>query len=240
MGLIFFEVGPITVYTHGFFLLLGVLAAFTTIYYLAPARELDRSKIIDIVVYPLLAGLIGARITYFALYSNQFDSFWQIFQLWGGGLVSWGGFVAALAALYFVTKSLKASYFKWLDLFILSSFLGLAVGRLGSFLSGEYAGIPYDGMFSYAGVHPITLYQSFWNLLIFIVLLIIFKNLKNLFDDGLIAVEGVMLYSLGRFSIDFMRAESDLFWFLSLGQIVSLLVFAISLIIFVRITAKKE
>ncbi len=240
MGLVLFEIGPVTVYTHGFFLLLGVLAATTTVYFLAPFRDLDRSKIMDIVVYPLLAGLVGARITYFALYSNQFDSFWQVFRLWDGGLVSWGGFVFALVALYFVTKSLKTSYLKWLDLFMLSSFLGLAIGRFGSFLSGEYAGIPYEGMFAYAGVHPITLYQAFWNMLVFIILFIIFKNLKDLFDDGLIALEGLMLYSLGRFSIDFMRAESDLFWFLSLGQLVSLLVFVVSLIMFIRLMNRKK
>lgn len=232
-----FSIGPLTIYTHGFFLLIAALMSWIVLYFVAKKKGLDTNLVIDVVAYPLLAGLVGARITYFVLYQEQFNSLSQIFWIWDGGLVSWGGFIFALCTLYFV---LKKDYLKWLDVFVIASLLGLAIGRFGSFLSGEYAGIPYDGLFSYANVHPITLYQAFWNLFVFVVLIIVLKNTSKYFDNGILALQGVIIYSLGRFSIDFLRAESDIIGFLSLGQLVSLFVFAISTIILIRITFRKE
>lgn len=232
-----FSLGPVIIYTHGFFLLIGALVSWVFLYFLARKSRLDTNLVVDVVVYPLLSGLVGARITYFLLYRDQFNSFSELFRIWDGGLVSWGGFVFAIGALYLVTKK---KFLRWLDLFITVSLLGLAIGRFGSFLSGEYAGIPYEGILSHAGVHPITLYQSFWNLLIFVILLIVIVNAKKVFDNGMIALQGIILYSFGRFSIDFLRAENDLIGFLSFGQLVSLLVFVVSIIIMSRVIFKKD
>lgn len=229
---ILFQISSFKVYTHGFFLMLGAIFASIVLYWLADRFKYNKSIIFDLIIYTLLFGIIGARITYFILYRSQFESASDLLKIWQGGLVSWGGFILGIIAATIVLKLYKEKILPWLDILLISSLLGLSIGRLGSFLSGELAGVPSQSIFSILGILPITLFESIYNLIIFLTLIVVSLKYKNIFSPGILSLNVIMLYSLGRFIIDFWRTEEALALGLSLGQIFSGIVFIVSLILF--------
>lgn len=240
IGETFFEIGPLTIYTYGFFVMLAVLAASLMIYVLSKKAKLRKFVIFDLVIYTLLFGIIGARITFYALYSDQFSSFWEIFKIWQGGLVSWGGFILGVITATTVLKIYRENIFKWLDILAISSLLGLSIGRFGSFLSGELAGLPYSGPLSISGVYPITLYESLLLLVLFFVWLIFYLNFRSKTVPGIFGLEVLASYSLGRFLIDFFRQENDIFLGISFGQLFSITIVFLSIIVFATSAISKK
>lgn len=236
-----FQLGSVTVYTYGFFVMISILATALIIYLLCQKSKLKKAVIFDLVIYTLLFGIVGARIAYFIIYPDQFQSFWEIFMIWQGGLVSWGGFVLGIVAAIVVLKIYRENILKWLDVLAISSLLGLAIGRFGSFLSGELAGLPYSGPLSISGFYPVTLYESMFLLILFFVWLVFYLKFKSKSTPGVFILGIFATYSLGRFLIDFFRQESDLFIGISFGQFFSFMILLISIIVFIIyfITKKK-
>jgi phosphatidylglycerol:prolipoprotein diacylglycerol transferase len=240
IGETFFKIGSLTIYTYGFFVMLAVLATSLIIYLLAQKAKLQKTVIFDLVIYTLLFGIIGARITFYVLYSDQFSSFWDIFKIWQGGLVSWGGFIFGIVAAVAVLKIYKENTLKWLDILAISSLLGLSIGRFGSFLSGELAGLSFNGLFSVSGVYPVTLYESLFLLVVFFIWLIFYLNSRLKATPGIFGLGVLATYSLGRFLIDFFRQESDIFAGISLGQLFSVMILFISIIVFMMYIISKK
>lgn len=236
MDIILFKIGPIAVYTHGFFVVLAVIASSLIFFYLAKKEKNNYSFIYDVVLYTIIFGIIGARVCYYILYQKYFSSFWQIFEIWQGGLVSWGGFVAGALTFIILLKVLKKPVLKWFDLLAISSLLGISIGRLGCFFSREYAGIAGNGIFSYHGIVPVTLHESIWSMIVFFSLLIIYKKFNSVIRPGVITFEAIMLYSIGKFAIDFWRDEPNIIWQMNLSQITSLVAFLLSLMLLALIT----
>lgn len=229
IGLIFFKIGGITVYTYGFFLVLAVLLASTAMLFFAKRSDKKTDYLLDYVVYTALFGIIGARILFYILYRDDFSNFVDIFKIWQGGLVSYGGFAAGIAAFILAVRASKEKILPWLDILAISSVLGLAIGRLGSFLSGETAGIASVGILSFAGAYPVTLFESIWDMAIFIILSFVYVKRQDKIMPGILTLETLMLYALGRFVIEFFRAESKIVLGLSGSQIFLTLIFLVSI-----------
>lgn len=232
VGPILFQISSFKVYTHGFFLMLSVVFAGIILYLLANKFKYNKEIIFDLIIYTLLFGIIGARITYFVLYRSQFDSTLDLLRIWQGGLVSWGGFILGIIAAVAILRIYKEKLLPWLDILLVSSLFGLSIGRFGSFLSGELAGVSSHSFLSISGFLPITLFESVYNLIIFLTLTAVYLKYKNIFSPGILSLDVIMLYSLGRFVIDFWRTEEVVALGLSLGQIFSAVVFIASLILF--------
>lgn len=232
IGFTLFKIGSVTIYTYGLFLVVGIILACVLMYYLARASEKKTEYILDYIVYTALFGIVGARLAFYILYHSQFTSFVDIFKIWQGGLVSYGGFIFGITAFILAVRSTKEKILPWLDILLISALLGLAIGRLGSFLSGEIAGISHTGFLSANGMYPITLFEAIWNFLIFIFLSVFYFRGHSSMKSGIIALESLMLYSLGRFFIEFFRAEDKVLIGLSLSQIILVFIFIISGILF--------
>ena len=240
IGETLFKIGSLTIYTYGFFVMIAVLAASAIIYLLAKKNNLQRTVIFDLVIYTLLFGIIGARITFYILYPDQFSSFWELFKIWQGGLVSWGGFITGLIAAVVVLKIYKENVLEWMDILAISGMLGLSIGRLGSFLSGELAGISHKGPFSISGVYPATLFESLLLLVLFFIWSILYLKFKSKIIPGAFGLGVLASYSLGRFLIDFSRQESDIFAEISLGQLTSLVILILSIVVFIIFIISKK
>jgi len=237
---ILFKIGNITFYSHGLLIVLGIIAAALLIFCLSKKNDLDRTYLLDNIVYVSLIGVIGARITYFILYPHQFESASQIILLWDGGLVSYGGFVLGALALFILLKIQKQPILKWLDLYVIGLFLGLFFGRIGDWFAGDYGTGLGVTRFTQSFL-PTPLLEAGLCVLIVIFSLSIFLLGKKRLIDGLVLLSSILIYSGGRFIIDFWRGEMPIFLGLSTGQIFSLIVFAISLAIFVlMVRGEKE
>ncbi len=219
---ILFKIGTLTFYTHGLLSVLGIVLGGFILYKLAQKEKLDTSLILDNIIYSVLAGIVGARLVYFFMYRYQFSSFSEIFYLWNGGMVSYGGFFLGAVAFVLLLKSQKQNITKWLDISLIAFSIGLFLGRIGNLMAGEYSGRFSNSFLAINGVLPVTLFEGFLLVIIFSLLLFIYKKAKNL-KDGSLALLFLLLYGFGRFVIDFWRAEEVVFFNLGLGQLVSLL-----------------
>lgn len=220
---VLFKIGSFSFYTHGVLAVMGIFVGSACLYYLAKREKLQLAFLFDNIVYTVLFGIIGARVSYYLLYKDQFDSPKEIFYLWEGGMVSYGGFIVGAIAFLALMKQQKQPATKWLDLAAIAFPLGMVFGRLGNVFAGEYFGISTASKLNFDGVVPVTLYEAFICLLIYAALFLIYK--KSFFKKtGMILGSLLVSYGVTRFVLDFWREEKDLLWSISLGQIVSLIV----------------
>ena len=83
---------------YGTMIAIGMIAGILCAYYICRKKNIDTSTPINLALYALPFAIVGARIYYCAL--NGVSSFWQIFEVWNGGLAIYG---AVLAAWYRVS-----------------------------------------------------------------------------------------------------------------------------------------
>ena len=111
------------------------------------------------------------------------------------------------------------------DLFAPSLILGQAIGRWGNFVNQEAYGrdtdLPWAMYIDGAYRHPTFLYESLWNIGVFLFLLWQRKNNRSLKEGDLFLLY-VMGYSVGRFFIEGLRTDSLLLGSLRMAQLVSL------------------
>jgi len=117
--------------------------------------------------------------------------------------------------------------------------LGQALGRFGNFMNGDAHGIPTTlpwgvvfapqtpagSLFPNTPLHPTMLYEMAINLGIFVYL---WSTRKRLAKDGYATMRYLLWYSLGRFGVEFLRADSLMFGPLRAAQLVSLALIAFS------------
>lgn len=236
---ILFKIGGFTFYTHGLLSVAGIVVGALVLSYLAKKSSLDRTFLFDNVVYAVLFGIIGARLTYYFIYSSQFSSPIDILRLWQGGLVSYGGFILGGFTFWLLFKMQKQPVLKWSDLVTIAFFAGLFFGRLGNLFAGEYAGVITNSRLALDGVVPVTLHEGILDLGTFIVLWFFYRRLSLLYS-GVVFGAGLLIYGVGRFIIDFWRDEADLFWRISLGQLTSLIVAIFGLIVLLSLILKRR
>ena len=223
---ILFHIGKVNFYSHGLMIALGAIVGGGLIFYLAKRENLYRRNLIDLLLYSLVAGVLGSRILYLILYYYQFDNLKEMWLFWQGGLVSFGGFLFGflIAGLYLRKKG--EGILQWFDIGIIGLFLGWAVGRVGCYFAGD---IP--------GINPhlsVPLLEAGWSLILAFGLFYFYwrKDIFLFYKSGMIFYIGLMGYFLGRFVIDFWRQEPILLFHLRGGQIASLSMFIILAVIF--------
>jgi len=182
------------------------------------------------------------------------------FRIWEGGLVFYGGFIAALLVSIWYLRKHRMPLLKTSDIFAPAISLGHAVGRAGCILAGCCYGGKADVVAWYAVIFPhaprtfapigVPLYPTQWmeslgELVIFFLLLIV-RRYKR-FDGQIIAVY-LILYASLRFFDEFFRGDSERGFFLGTGlstsQFISLLFFPIGILLYIllmrRIKRERE
>ncbi len=167
--------------------------------------------ILDMALFTITSGIIGARLYYVAVEYKRFDSFGEIFDIRGGGLAIYGGIIGGALAVYFVCKFKHLNFNVIADIVYPGVMLAQAIGRWGNFMNAEAYGIETTlpwGMTINGGVphHPTFLYESLWNIIGFVVLAFVLYKRKQY--DGQIYYLGAAYYGLGRFMIEGLRTDS--------------------------------
>lgn len=240
MGTILFKIGGLSFYTHGFFLVVGVILSALVMYWLVKRSRGNTEAVFDLAVFSLLAGIIFARLTYFIIYRDQFYNWTDVFKIWQGGLVSWGGFVAGIACFLLIVKIYKENPSPWLDVLSVSALLGISVGRIGSFLSGELAGKASNNFLAIKGAYPVTLIEAAIMFLMFLLFIFILIR-RNVESDGRFFLLVVLGYSFVRFLLDFLRVDQIIWLGLTYSQIISSVIIIIIVLYFAwRLWSKKK
>ena len=243
------EIGPITIYWYGFLIMTGVVLAATVAGKLAVDDGEDSDHIWSALVWCLIFGVVGARLYHVIhkwdeVYAQNLD---QIFGLHMAGFGIYGAVLGGMVGMYIYTKRNKLSFLQWGDYAFVGVPLAQALGRWGNFFNQELFGFPtdlpwgiyidharrdfqypqfaqYDGRF-----HATFLYESIWNLLTFGILWFLSRRYKKRLLPGDIACFYGMLYPLGRFFLEYQRAEPDLWRIAGIptAQLVALALFAL-------------
>jgi phosphatidylglycerol:prolipoprotein diacylglycerol transferase len=235
---ILFSFWKLTIYSHGVFVALGLIVGGWLIYILAKQEDLSTHKLLDLLLYSVIAGLIGARLNYIIIYHNYFSNFWDYLAIWKGGMVSYGGLIAGFGFAIWYLKRIGENIWKWLDIGLIGLLAGWTFGRIGCFLAGDIFGKTTESFFGIIMPtfdslprHPVALYEAFASLIIFGILLIIHRT--RIFKDGLIFFAGLILYFLTRFILEFMREYESTLAIFSVSQIILIVFLSLSLIGFI-------
>lgn len=230
------SIGKITIHTYGFFVALGFLVGLTIAKIEARRVGEPPEKIMDLCFYMLLVAIIVSRIFYVFTDLKIFlkDPI-EIFRIWHGGLVFYGGFIGAIATIIIYVNKYQMNLRKTLDILSPSVAIGHFFGRIGCFFAGCCYGkichLPWAVTFTRpdslapVGVplHPTQLYEAFTNLFIFSCLWM-FRRKKTY--NGQVFLLYILLYGVARSIIEIFRGDDRggfLFGVLSVSQVIGLL-----------------
>jgi phosphatidylglycerol:prolipoprotein diacylglycerol transferase len=254
---VLFSIGTFSVQTWGSLVALGMLISIFFILKEAKKRNiLDKSE--QLLIFIMLSGIICGRIAYILNNLSEFPTFFSFFELWQGGIISYGVLIGVIIGAFlfkFSTKTTSKEFFDLLDIFAPYLILAIAIGRIGCFLRGCCFGIPsnlpwavvYSGesLSGSIAVHPTQIYHAIADFIIFFILLRLYKKKEHLnqtkkeskFEffsiSGSIFLLYLILYSAERFFIDFFRYHpiNEYFGRFSITQWIFLAIFIVSLVI---------
>jgi len=214
---ILFKIGAFPVYSYGLMVALGFLLGIWFACRFAVKEGLKAETILDLALWVIISSIIGARFFYVIGQLSYYKDNWlEIFMLQRGGLVILGGVLAAILATYLFAKKHQLSFLKLFDICTPATIIGISIGRIGCFLNGCCFGVETDSFlgvvfppgslaysyFPHEHIWPTQLFSSFSLLLVFGLLLFIYKHKKY---DGFVFYWGLVLYSLDRFTVEFFR-----------------------------------
>ena len=210
-----FTIGSKEIYWYGVIIAAGFLLAYVLMQRKAPRFGLTGDDVLDMLLWAVPIGVIGARIYYCAFYWELFrDDPISCLYIWEGGLAIYGGVIAGVLGLCLYSRVKKKPLPVVLDVASLGVIVGQICGRWGNFFNREAHGSETtsflrmgltgsDGVVRY--YHPTFLYESVWNLVG--LLLMHFLSKKRKFD-GEICLFYFFWYGLGRVWIEGLRTDS--------------------------------
>lgn len=217
------QLGPFTIYWYGVIITFAFILGTILAYYHTQKTDIDPEHILNLLILIIPASIIGARL--FQVFS-EWDYYgsnpFEIFAIWHGGLAIHGGLIGGFLVGFFYVRKHRLDFWKLADIFAPSIILGQAIGRWGNFINQEAYGSAVSSAFisHFPGFiqrqmfiggqyhHPAFLYESAWDLLVFIILMI---YLRRRHFKGQIMLLYLTLYSVGRFFIESIRLDS-LMW----------------------------
>jgi len=219
------EIGSITVQWYGIIIVLGMVLACTYAFYRMKSLGLVLDNMLDIAIFCIPCGIIGARVYYVLMSLDSYHSLGEAVAIWNGGLAIYGGVIGGFLGVLAVCKWKKYNFFGVLDCICPGVMIGQLIGRWGNFMNAEaygvidkydFLGIPFDAsaiannnpfMMTINGmtVHPTFLYESVWNLLGFIIINAFWKKKKY---NGQIVLMYISWYGFGRSIIEGFRGDS--------------------------------
>ncbi len=207
------------IHSYGLMLCIAFILAMFITYRHLKKYFIDPYVVFDLIIAALIGGILGARIFYIIGNWKEFSGhFWEVFKFWNvEGLVFYGGLIFGALAVILVIRIKGLPLWIIADAAGFSLALGLGVTRIGCFLNGCCFGKPTSlpwgvtfpastrlvmGMPWDTPIHPTQIYEMLLDILIFIILIVIYKKLKY---HGEVFFIFLALYGLDRFFVEFFR-----------------------------------
>ncbi len=210
--------GPFSINSYGLMIAIGLLL-FLWLVTRDPRREklLSTDQLSDTIMVGVVSGLLGGRLLYFLSEQHQIKTIFGFFALWQGGLSILGCIIAILICVPLYLRSQNIAVLPVFDLAAVYAPLLQSISRIGCFLAGCCYGIhtnlpwaiTYTHPKSLAPIcmplHPTQLYAAIT--LFGIFLFMKFDAQKRYTNPGQLISLYLILTSIGRFFIDFWRAD---------------------------------
>ena len=219
----------VPLYGYGAMLCLSVIIGRLLAVRLAARAGMDAKAMDRCCVWTLVAALVGARLLFVVTNLDQFTRFTDLFRLWDGGIVAYGGFLGGFAGTVVFCRTHRIPILAWADCAAPSLCIGLMLTRIGCFLAGCDFGRPSDGPWAVrfpvgspafdqqtlqgllpAGasqslpVHPTQLYESLAGIALLMLVLAV-RRLRPAAGQPFAAF--VLGYAVLRYAIEIVRAD---------------------------------
>lgn len=228
MNPIAFNIFGLDIRWYGIILASAILTAVLVAMRNAKKMGLSPDAVSDIALWGIPGGVIGARVYYVIFEWHQYQGdIMRMINIREGGLAIHGAIIGGVlfGGGYVILK--KLPFWKYADMAGVSLIIAQAIGRWGNFINKEAHGgetnLPWGIMVNGQKVHPTFLYESLWNLSIFIFLSWYNPRKKA---DGEVFCLYLILYSVGRFFIEGLRTDSLMLGPLRIAQVMSLVLIA--------------
>lgn len=250
-----FHLGPLKVHWYGVMMALGFLLGLANWVALGRKNGRDFQYCSDLLFWVMVAGIVGARIAYVLTDIGYFVANpAKIIRIDQGGIIFYGGFLGAAAAVILFARARRENLTELLDFVVTSLPAAHAVGRIGCFINGCCFGRLWNGPAAvtypadtlpwyvqldagqidrYAAtslpVHPVQLYEAVFNLVLYLVLVWVYRHRRA---NGMTLAAYLLLYPVGRFALEFLRGDDRGGALgLSTAQLVGIMLFCVGLVV---------
>lgn len=215
-----FSIGAVTIHWYGILLCLGTIVGLVVVHRLTRTTHLDRSWTLDVMLQAILFGFIGGRL-YHVLNEPSYYIHHpgEILAVWHGGLAIHGGIIAGFLTLWLSARRRGVSVWQLTDIAAPALAIGQGIGRWGNYFNQELFGTPTAAPWGipilpayrpaeFAAAthfHPTFLYESLWNVGVFIMLFFLFRKRHEI--AGLVTSAYIALASFGRFGTELLRID---------------------------------
>jgi len=236
---------------YGFFIAIGFSIIILYLRYQTYYKDMDFDTGLIALVCALVSGGVGAKVLYWItdpksfliLFNTDLGFVDRLEYGFAGGLVFLGGLIGAgIGILIFLKIYRNMDPLMVLDLFSISLPILHMFGRLGCFMAGCCYGrettcsigisYPQGGLAPYGmKLFPTQLFGAVGNLLIVLLLIALSRKKKK---PGRLFALYLILYSIGRFIIEFFRGDEvrGIYYFFSTSQWLSIPIFIVGIIMF--------
>lgn len=246
MNPIAFTILGISIRWYGILISIGILIGYFLASKQSKIYNVDFDKLTDIIIVALPTAILCARL-YYVIFNWSYYSVHtsEILNIREGGLAIHGGLLGAILSGYIMARIKKVNFLDLLDTVAPSFIIAQTIGRWGNFFNQEAHGgvvsqefISHFPSFIQKGMlingsyyHPTFLYESTWNVIIFIILMVLSrKGLKK----GSIFYLYIIFYSVGRFFIEGLRTDSLMLGPLRMAQVVSMTLIVIGVVLLIK------
>lgn len=237
---ILFEIAGFPIRAYGLFVALSILVGVYVAGRLARRQGYAWAPLLeDFAFVAVFGGIAGARIWEVTFSFDQFrDNLWEIFMIWHGGLSIQGAIVGGLLAALWFARSRRIPILNLLDTLAPAVILAQGMGRLTAcFLNGDAFGRPTgtsfglvyppgsmaNAVYGSQPLWPAEIFEGLWDLAVYAVLV---RMLGRSHRPGIVVLWYAVLYSVGRFSLEFLRGDSLMVGGLKAAQLTSLAIAA--------------
>ena len=209
------------IYWYGIIIGLGLLLAVLFCCRQGKRYGITPDNVYDMMIWQIPLCIIGARLYYVIFYLDRYRradgtlDYAAMLRIWDGGVAIYGAVITAFIVLILFCKRKKIVPWAFSDLGVMGLLIGQAVGRWGNFMNREAFGgettLPWrmrlwTSATEYIEVHPTFLYESLWNLVGLLLILLVVSKARTF--DGENTCFYFIWYGVGRFWIEGLRTDS--------------------------------
>ena len=224
------EFGALKLTWYGLFFMSSFSLGFLFLKYVYKKENRDSSILDNLFYYILIGAVIGARLAHCLIYDPYYylNNPLQILAIWNGGLASHGGLAGVFSSTYLFSIKYNESYSWLISRIAIPGALSAFFIRIGNFFNSEIIGIPSDlpwaivfSRFDNLPRHPVQLYEAFSYLILFFILLLIYKKYSFNLSTSIFLI---YVFSI-RFLLEFFKvSQTEILtsFYLSMGQLLSI------------------
>ncbi|HTO95391.1 MAG TPA: prolipoprotein diacylglyceryl transferase [Bacteroidota bacterium] len=255
---ILFRIGPFPIYSFGLMLGIGFLLGSYILALELKRKKLDPEIASTITILAVIFGIAGAKILFLIEEWSIFirNPVGEAFS--PGGLTWYGGFVLGMTAVTVYIRRKKIPFLKIWDGLAMGLIIAYGVSRLGCHLSGDGdygfpTSLPWGTDYSRGTLPPSRAFAIFpeiasrypggivpdntpchptpvYELLLGVAGFVVLWNLrKRPWPDGKMFMVYLMMSTVFRFSVEFLRLNPRLLWGLSEAQLIAIPLFFVGL-----------